>query len=54
MNEPWERVSVRRIAERATNRTQKALEFGEIAPNVSSGEFLTLNSRHDVGCADLP
>ena len=54
MNEPADRVSVRRLPERPTNRTQKALKFGEIAPDVSLGEFLTFNSRHGVGCAALP
>lgn len=53
MSAPADRVSAQRMPEWVTNRTQETLKFGEIAPDFSLGEFLTFNSRHGVGCADL-
>lgn len=54
MSAPADWVSAHRTPERATNRTQNVLKFGEIAPDFSLGEFLTFNSRHGAGCSDLP
>jgi hypothetical protein len=54
MSAAADRVSAHSTPERAKNWSQKVLKFGEIAPDVSLGEFLTFNSRHGVGCVDLP
>ena len=54
MSAPADWVSAHHTPERATNLTQNVLKFGEVAPDVSLGEFLTFNSRHGAGCADLP
>jgi hypothetical protein len=54
MSAPADRVSAQRTLEKATNWTQNVLKFGEIAPDFSLGEFLTFNSLHGAGCADLP
>lgn len=48
------RADARQRPEKAANRGQYAQQIGENALQVSSCEFLSLNSRYGGGCADHP
>ena len=54
MSAPAMRASARQQPSEAANHSQHDQEIGSNELQVSSYEFLTLNSRCGGGCADLP